>query len=181
MKKKYFTILLFFILFFVISLVTERKIKYENNNLNTTSEESEETSQYSNVDDYHIQDRINLVNIDGDKSNYYFEYKGEKFIAIYTDDNWKIINSYKITNRDDMKKICQALLDEHEIHGRDMSSYRTSEDMVYEWIQHNLAYRILSDDNKFKERAKDVDFDPEDQNRNIIEMYNIKIREKNFS
>ena len=70
-----------------------------------------------------------------------------------------------------MKVICQALLDIHQIHGKDMISYRTAEDLVREWIQHNLAYELLSKNSPWKENAKDVDFDPKDQGKSIIDMY----------
>ena len=70
-----------------------------------------------------------------------------------------------------MKKICQALIDIHPIHGSDMISYRTSDDMVYEWLQHNFAYSVLPDDNLWKNNAKDVDFDPQDQGKSIKEIY----------
>ena len=70
-----------------------------------------------------------------------------------------------------MKKICQALIDIHPIHGSDMISYRTSDDMVYEWLQHNFAYSVLPDDNLWKNNAKNVDFDPQDQGKSIKEIY----------
>ncbi|MBR0085067.1 MAG: hypothetical protein IJL97_00810, partial [Lachnospiraceae bacterium] len=78
---------------------------------------------------------IGLTNANGDGSNYTFTYGEEIFTAIYTTDNWKIIDSYRIDNSDDMKIICEALIAEHPVHGSDMQSYRTPEDMAYEWIQ----------------------------------------------
>ncbi len=113
---------------------------------------------------------INLTD-SGDGKNYTFTYNDEEFSAIYTEDNWKIIDSYKISNVDDNFIICQALIDEHPIHGRDMESYRTAEDMAYEWLQHNIAYEILSDDNAMKSHAKDVDLDPNDQGKDFDEIY----------
>ena len=89
----------------------------------------------------------------------------------YTTDNWKIYDSYKIKNMVDMKDICQKLIDINPIHGSDMVSYRTSDDMVYEWFQHNIAYEILSDDNVWRMSAKDVDFDPQDQGKSLKEIY----------
>ncbi|MBE5842782.1 MAG: hypothetical protein E7302_01225 [Butyrivibrio sp.] len=113
---------------------------------------------------------VNLTDT-GDGKHYTFTYGDEEFSAIYTEDNWKILDSYKITNVDDNYIICQALIDEHPIHGSDMASYRTAEDMAYEWLQHNIAYEILPDDNAMKSHAKDVDFDPKDQGKDFDEIY----------
>ncbi len=113
---------------------------------------------------------INLHD-DGSGKNYTFTYNGEDFSAIYVEDNWKIIDSYKINSVSDMLYICQALIDEKPVHGRDMQSYRDAEDMAYEWAQHNMAYQILPDGNDMKSHAKDVDFDPQDQNKDFDEIY----------
>ena len=43
--------------------------------------------------------------------------------------------------------------------------------MAYEWLQHDMAYEFLSDDNAFKEKARDVDLNPEDQNKDFEEIY----------
>ncbi|MBP3274595.1 MAG: hypothetical protein J6L93_06295, partial [Butyrivibrio sp.] len=76
---------------------------------------------------------IELTDTDGNGKNYHFYYAGDDFTAIYTTDNWKVKNSYKIHSEADMIIICQALIDEHPVHGKDMESYRTAEDMAYEW------------------------------------------------
>ncbi len=115
---------------------------------------------------------INLTDIDGKGTNYTFTYNGEAFKAEYTiPENWKIHDSYLINSESDMLIICQALIDEHPIHGRDMVSFRTAEDMVYEWQIHNLAYAFLEDDDPFKDDCRDVDFDPKDQDLTIEEFY----------
>ncbi len=114
---------------------------------------------------------INLRDIDGAGTNYLFNYNDEDYRAVYTTDNWKIIDSYKIDNSSDIRIICQALIDIHPIHGSDMVSYRTADDMAYEWVQHNLAYQTLPDDSPLKSHAKDVDLDPNDQNRSFDEIY----------
>ena len=121
---------------------------------------------------------INLHDIDGKSTNYEFTYKGETFSAIYTKDNWKIKNSYKITNSQDIAYICKALIDIHPIHGSDLKSYRTVEDLVYEWQQHNIAYELLGDDNSWRSHAKDVDLDPADQGKNIAEIYEARTGNK---
>ncbi len=122
------------------------------------------------------KDEIELTNKGNGK--YTFKYKGETYTAIYTTDNWHINDSYKITLESDMKIICQALIDEHQIHGADMVSYRTPDDLAYEWIQHNFAYTMLPSDSKWKNNAKDVDLDPKDQGKSIIQMYEDKTGKK---
>ena len=117
---------------------------------------------------------IHLTDIDGWETNYSFEYGGETYSAVYTPDNWKIIDSYKITSEEDMIIICGALADINPVHGSDGESYRTPEDMAYEWGQHNIAYDILPDDNSWKANAKDVDINPADQNKSLYEMYKSK-------
>lgn len=114
---------------------------------------------------------INFHDVDGKGKNYVFTYDGVEYSAVYTKDNWKIIDSYKIENSEDMKIICSALIEEHPVHGSDMQSYRTADDMVYEWEQHNIAYAFLPDDNRWKARTKDVDLNPEDQNLSFAEIY----------
>ena len=108
----------------------------------------------------------------GDKDGYYsFTYDGRECTAIHTTDHWRIIDSYEINSEADMLIICQALIDLHQIHGKDMVSYRTADDMVYEWEVHNLAYFLVEDDDPMKERLKDVDFDPKDQGCTFDEIY----------
>ena len=46
--------------------------------------------------------------------------------------------------------------------------------MAYEWVQHNIAYNILPDGDKWKDNAKDVDINPADQNKSLYEMYKNK-------
>ena len=112
---------------------------------------------------------IELTNTEGKK--YTFQYDGETFNATYTTDHWTVIDSYKITNEADITIICQALCEEHLVHGADMESYRTPEDMAYEWQQHNIAYEVLPDSSSLKAKAKDVDLDPKDQGKSFKEIY----------
>ena len=102
---------------------------------------------------------------------YRFDYDGIEFTAQYMEDNWTIFDSYRITDTGDMEIICEALLNAHPVHGCDMISIRTPEDMVYEWEQHNIAYENLPEDSKWRENVKDVDFDPADQGKTLAEMY----------
>ncbi len=137
-----------------------------------TADNTQNNTDYNNTDGLlkSVED-IALRDVDGAGTNYVFTYNGEKFSAIYTTDNWKIINSYKIDNISDMVIICEALSEAHPIHGSDMTSFRTAEDMAYEWTQHNFAYDFLKDGDAYKEKAKDVDLNPEDQNKSFDEIY----------
>ena len=103
--------------------------------------------------------------------SYAFTYADEEFVVYYEPDTWKVYDSYKIADHDDLVTICQALLDEHPIHGSDLQSYRTAEDMAFEWEQHNLAYRLLPDSSSWKESARNVDLDPDDQGKTFAQMY----------
>ncbi len=116
-------------------------------------------------------DDVALTDLTGAGTDYAFIYDGTPYSAKYTPDNWEIKDSYKITNAMDMAIICQALINEHPIHGRDMVSYRTCDDMAYEWIQHNVAYSFLPEDSKWVESVKNVDFDPKDQGKSYRELY----------
>ena len=129
----------------------------------------EEVVEKENTNTAYITDRIEIKKVA--KNDYEFVYNGETFKASYLTDTWKIYNSYKIVNSSDIKKICKALIDIHPIHGIDMTSYRTAADMAYEWMQHNLAYEILPEGNSFKNSAKDVDLDPKDQGKSLVQMY----------
>lgn len=171
MNKKIVSILLFTIV--MILSLTGCSLKDKNNDTTTQSVSNEEdVGTLSSTED------INLYDVDGRQTNYLFTYKGEVFSAKYTKDNWKIKDSYKITNAKDIGIICQALIEVHPIHGKDMKSYRTVDDLVYEWQQHNLAYNLLPDDNSWKSHAKDVDLDPADQGRNLAEIYEARTGEK---
>jgi len=116
---------------------------------------------------------IELTPLDNAGYAYRFTYGGEKFRTVYSAsfDTWTIYDSYKITNDHDIKIICQALIDEHPVHGKDLVSYRTADDMAYEWQQHNIVYELLPDSNRWKSSAKDVDLDPYDQGKSYKEIY----------
>lgn len=114
---------------------------------------------------------IDLRDIDGGGTNYIFDYDGKQFRAVYSYDTWTVYDSYKIINEDDIKLICRALTDVHPVHGSDMRSYRTEEDMAYEWLQHSMAYVLLPKDDPMRSYAKDVDLDPADQGRSFKEIY----------
>ena len=119
---------------------------------------------------------ILLTDTDGNGTDYSFVYADETFQAQYTPDNWTICDSYRITDPAAMLAICEALHAEHRIHSADYESWRTPEDMVYEWEQHNLAYDMLADDSPWKASARDVDFDPADQGKSLYEIYQSRMQ-----
>lgn len=176
MNRKLVSILI--IMLGIVITLTGCSLKSDDNSKATQSETeidnniSEEQSTLKSTKD------INLRDLDGKKTNYSFIYKKAIFSAKYTKDNWHIKDSYKITNANDIAIVCQALINIHPIHGKDMKSYRTVDDLVYEWQQHNLAYMILPDDNSWKSHAKDVDLDPADQGRSLEEMYEARTGSK---
>ena len=108
-------------------------------------------------------DEINLRSAGG--GYYYFTYNGEDYKALYSYNTWTVYNSYKITRKHDIKIICQALSDEHPVPSRDGQSFRTADDMAYEWDQHNKLYLVAPEDSATRERTRNVDLDPEDQGK----------------
>lgn len=144
---------------------------------NKTQETKKENQIISNTIEEKKEDII-LKDIDGNGKNYSFVYNNEIYIATYVKENWNIKDSYRIKDYEIMIQICEELLKIHPIHGKDMISYRTAEDMVYEWLQHNLAYEILPENNPWRKNAKDVDFDPKDQGKSLKELYESRTGQK---
>ena len=177
MKKLLFLIIIILLAGYVfVHGIPEPIVNWVNDHKETTTEEYESEDVSDDTDSessgYLISTSdIGLTNYDGMGAKYYFTYKGEEFRTLYQNDCWTIYDSYKITNKADMKIICQALIDVHPVHGKDLSSYRTADDMAYEWEQHNIAYKYLPDDNSWKESAGNVDLDPYDQGRSFEEIY----------
>ena len=173
--KLYFIIILLIIIgisIFILSInnKTINKSNDKKNNTNNSTSNNEELG--------YIKDNVVISDVDGNNINYSFIYNEETYTAVYTTDNWKIYDSYKIKNTNDIKKICQALIYIHPVHGNDLVSYRNADDMTFEWLQHNLAYDILPIDNKWRVNAKDVDLDPNDQNKTFKEIYESRTGEK---
>ncbi|WP_408070886.1 hypothetical protein [Butyrivibrio sp. JL13D10] len=144
---------------------TDEDSEVKNDTISDISRDISEAGILANASD------INLTDSDGKGVNYAFTYNAEDFKASYRTDNWTIYDSYKINNMADMTIICQALIEVHQVHSRDMTGYREASDMAYEWMQHNVAYAALPDDSNLKSHAKDVDFNPEDQGKSFEEMY----------
>lgn len=166
------------VIFFIIQANKSNDAEKTNNNTaeseNSVSIAEKNNSEVENTIETNSEvksEKIKIIDIDGQGKNYRFMYENEQFTAIYTKDNWQIKNSYKINDLEDLTKICQALIDIHPIHGSDMKSYRTAQDMANEWFQHNIAYFALPEGNNWKEHAKHVDLNPEDQGKNLIEMF----------
>ena len=182
MGKKIFIIILIILLVIVIILAMYKNSVNNSNNVQTNdiSSNDENLVEYDNNEIVATIQNIEIKQLDNTGTNYTFIYNNENFYAIYSKDNWKIIDSYKIKNTEDMAIICESLIDIYPIHGSDMVSYRTIEDLVKEWVQHNLAYEILSKDSPWKESAKDVDFNPEDEGKNIIDMYKSRINKNSI-
>jgi hypothetical protein len=150
---------------------TAKKAMDEAGNYNVTQEDI--SSALSSIQSGLLTsaEDIALTAQDDQGKNYTFTYDNKEYTAIHTTDHWKIKNSYDINIEADMYIICQALIDLHQIHGKDMVSYRTADDMVYEWEVHNLAYAMISDDDPMKSHVQDVDFDPQDQGCSYEEIY----------
>ena len=114
---------------------------------------------------------VALVPTDDYAQGYVFDYGGEQFTAYFDSYSWKVYDSYRITNHGDIVAICQALINEHPVYGSDWESLRTADDMAFEWEQHNLAYKLLPEDSHWRDDAKDVDLDPDDQGKTFPEIY----------
>ena len=123
-------------------------------------------------------DDVVLVPTDDYAMGYVFEYGGEQFTAYFDGNSWRVYDSYKIANHNDITIICQALINEHPVYGSDWESFRTADDMAYEWEQHNLAYTVLPEDNHWRNDAKDVDLDPYDQGKSFPEIYESRTGQK---
>lgn len=99
---------------------------------------------------------------EGNKEFYEFNYKvnnkSKVFTAIYTPNNWKIKDSYLITDMDDMVLICSLLKNYHAIPNKEYSGMRSAENMANEWDAHNHVYYTFG----FEDHTKDVDIDPSD-------------------
>ena len=119
---------------------------------------------------------VELSDIDGNKTHYTFIYNDEEYVAWFKEDTWHIVDSYKITDENDMSKICEVLIEEHPIPSKDRKSYREIDDLVYEWKQHNIIYNVLPDSSKWKSHAKDVDLDPDDQGKSFDELYKSRVK-----
>ena len=118
---------------------------------------------------------LTLTDTDGQGRDFTFELNGQTFRAKFSyrydgKENWRVFDSYKITNESDMIAVCTALISVHTIRGRDLSSLRTPQDMTEEWKIHNSVYEMLGEGD-IKEHCKDVDFDPDDQGKGYADYF----------
>ena len=72
-------------------------------------------------------------------------------MIIYTKDNTKVIDSYKITDRNEIRKQVLWIIEERKI--RKYPITRTVNSYVREWVGHNRLYEIGYKQN----HTKDVD------------------------
>ena len=124
-----------------------------------------------------VAPHIALYRVDDTGANYALEYGDEVLDVYYEPDVWSVHGSYRVTDHDDLVTICQLLIEEHPIHGRDYESYRTAVDMAYEWQQHNYAYQLLPEDSPWLESVSNVDLDPEDQGKSLRELYRARVED----
>lgn len=124
------------------------------------------------ADEPTISDKDFEVTYDGKDDyaeNYSFTYGGETFTVHYTPysgGDWKVVDSYKITNKADMVLICEKLHRLHKIEGR-ITRYRTAKDMADEWEIHDQGYVLAKNYgmDSAVARLKDVDMDKKDQGK----------------
>ena len=81
-------------------------------------------------------------------------------MIIYTKDNTKVIDSYKITDRNEIRKQVLWIIEERKI--RKYPITRTVNSYVREWIGHNRLYEI----GYKQDHTKDADLN---ENNSIIE------------
>ncbi|MBR4530604.1 MAG: hypothetical protein IKO80_10065 [Lachnospiraceae bacterium] len=105
-----------------------------------------------------------------EEGKYTFSCGDQEYSAVYTKDHWKIIDSCGILSTRDMRVICDALISEHPVHGSDKASFRSAQDMAFEWLQHNQVCELITTENPMYAAVKDVDFDPADQGRTYMEL-----------
>ena len=86
-----------------------------------------------------------------------------------TDPNFKIIDSYRITDKDIRNDIISVICDYNMEYPCDY--YRSVESMRLEWFMHNVSYNL----NYEVDRTRDVDFEISEEN-----TYNNKVLSKLF-
>ena len=74
-------------------------------------------------------------------------------MIIYTKDNTKVIDSYKITDRNEIRKQVLWIIEERKI--RKYPITRTVNSYVREWVGHNRLYEI----GYKQDHTKDVDLE----------------------
>lgn len=114
-----------------------------------------------------------------DNATYHFTYDGNEYTAVYSEGadksgNWKIVDSYRASNKGDMRVICEVLQRTHKVRGR-ITEYRTATDMADEWESHNKGYAMIapfSPNGSTANRLKSVDLDKKDQGKTFSDFLN---------
>ena len=69
--------------------------------------------------------------------------------------SFRIYDSYRIRKNRDKREILRAMMDYNAAHPTDPAWQRTEDNLVLEWMEHNLAYRV----GFLRSRAANVDLD----------------------
>ena len=69
--------------------------------------------------------------------------------------SFRIYDSYRIRKNRDKREILRAMMDYNAAHPTDPAWQRTVNNLVLEWMEHNLAYRV----GFLRSRAASVDLD----------------------
>ena len=87
------------------------------------------------------------------------------------DSNFKIIDSYKITDKDTRNDIIEAILEYNRMYP--MVYERSVESMRLEWLAHNILYNL----NYEVDRTRDVDFEVSEENtynnKSLIKLFRL--------
>ena len=120
-----------------------------------------------------LDENLELEGTEDMYESYSINYGSDVLTAIYEDEEWQIIDSYKVKSCADMELICEKLNEIHTIPASESSQEKTREpkDMTFEWLQHNMIYDILPDDSEWKESTKHVNLNAADQGKTYIEIY----------
>ncbi|MBQ4570628.1 MAG: RHS repeat-associated core domain-containing protein [Bacilli bacterium] len=121
----------------------------------------------------------NITIINNENISCEIDSEGTEVNATWNESNqtWKIKNSYLINNEKDMYKFCEILYNCHKVPtALNSNEYRTVDDMVYEWQEHNKGYlystRLPDGDlkNRGLEATMHVDINPGDQGKNVYQL-----------
>ncbi|MCR5816797.1 MAG: dockerin type I repeat-containing protein [Ruminococcus sp.] len=101
------------------------------------------------------------------KDTFTVYYKESKKTDGSTDEDWKIMDSWRIDNYEIMRIICQILMEEHPIHYPNSSKVRSVDSMAIEWVLHNSGYIDYTEkgDTENAERCRHVDINSNDADR----------------
>ena len=160
-----------FLCLLLISLLSGCGSKKTEASTNAKADNSSNTGESSADSNPSLLASTDDLNLRSDDSEHYsFEYGGITYTAEFQGNSWRIYDSYRIMNHEDMLLICQALTAEHPIPTADGKGNRSIEDLAHEWDQHNFAFTLLPEGSEWKERARHVDLNPEDQGKELMDF-----------